>query len=74
MNYFSRLFSADSTASVMRLIVVLIVVNALVILNYKIFTNGDISNALGTLVERMLEFAIAGKVGQSIAEQYGNKQ
>jgi hypothetical protein len=74
MNYFTRLFSADSTASTMRLIVVLIVVNALVILNYKIFTSGDISNSLGTLIERMLGFAIAGKAGQSAAEQYGDKR
>jgi hypothetical protein len=73
MNYFSRLFSADSTASTMRLIVVLIVVNALVILNYKIFTSGDISVSLERLIEWMLGTAISGKMGQSAAEQFGSK-
>jgi len=73
MNYFTRLFSTDSTASVMRLIVVLIVVNALIILNYKIFTSGDISQSLERLIEWMLGLAISGKAGQACAEQFGSK-
>jgi hypothetical protein len=74
MNYFTRLFSADSTASTMRLIVVLIVVNALVILNYKIFTSGDISVQLERLIEWMLSAAVGGKAAQAVTEQFGNKQ
>jgi hypothetical protein len=73
MNYFTRLLDADNTASTMRLLCILIVVEALVILAYKVFSTGDISDRLGSLIEKMIGFALAGKAGQSAAEQFGSK-
>jgi hypothetical protein len=73
MNYIKQIFANDPLASMMRFIVFVIVIDALVILNYKMFFVGDISPQLANLLEKMIAYSIAGKAGQSFAENIGSR-
>lgn len=73
MNYIKQIFSNDPLASMMRFIVFIIVLNAVVILNYKIFFGGDISPQLANLLEKMFAYSVMGKAGQSFAENIGSR-
>jgi hypothetical protein len=73
MKYLFALFAQDPLASMMRFLAFIIVIDAIVLLNYKVFIYGDVSPHLANLLERMCESAIAGKAGQSFAENIGSR-
>jgi len=66
--YLSKLFSNDPTVSLMRVMVAVVVIDALAILNYKVFLSTGLTMQDQTLIQWMLGIPFSAKMGQSFAE------
>jgi len=67
--FFQKLFSVDPGVSMLRVLVLLVVVNAVIILNYKVFFAAGPLTAQDTdLLKWMLGVPFGAKAGQSLAE------